>query len=252
MFKEKLDELINRNVPPLANGVVGFQSLDDVNKETNIWLSDVKLFAERYLKSHPLYNDITTALFHKKLGVVGVIKGHLISIQKDDDFNPEFDSVEPRPYLVVDNFNNKENKKYDLFLSHANKDKESFVDGLYNSLAKLGIRIFYDKETIEWGDNWKAKVLDGVNQSEFAIIVISDNFFGREWTEKELSELLSRQNNTGQKIVLPILKNITIEQLQHKYPLLADIQVIDAEKNSTEEITILFAKQIIKRIKRAN
>ena len=37
-------------------------------------------------------------------------------------------------------------KQYDLFLSHANKDKIAYVDALYASLSKLGIPIFYDKE----------------------------------------------------------------------------------------------------------
>lgn len=75
-------------------------------------------------------------------------------------------------------------KQYDLFLSHANKDKIAYVDALYASLSKLGIPIFYDKEVLQWGDKWKERILEGVAKSEFAIIVVSDNFFGREWTER--------------------------------------------------------------------
>ena len=127
--------------------------------------------------------------------------------------------------------------------------KEELVEDLYKSLDKLGIQIFYDKESIEWGDNWKDKILNGVKKAEFAIIVISENFFGREWTEKELKELLSRQNRNGQKLILPILKNITMEQLQQEYPSVADIQAIDSKNNSTDEIALMFAKQLIKRLK---
>ena len=92
-------------------------------------------------------------------------------------------------------------------------------------------------------------ILNGVKKAEFAIIVISENFFDREWTEKELTEFLSRQNRNGQKIILPILKNITVEQLQQKYPTVADIQAIDSSKHSTDEIGLLFARQLIKRLK---
>lgn len=53
------------------------------------------------------------------------------------------------------------------------------------------------------GDNWKDKILNGVKKAKFAIIVISENFFDREWTERELNELLSRQNRNGQKLILP-------------------------------------------------
>ena len=44
------------------------------------------------------------------------------------------------------------------------------------SLDKLRIRVFYDKDSIEWGDGWKDKIMEGVGQSEFAIIVISELF----------------------------------------------------------------------------
>lgn len=92
-------------------------------------------------------------------------------------------------------------------------------------------------------------ILDGTASSEFAIIVISENLFDREWTEKELHEFLERQNSSGQKIVLPLLHNISLEQLKEKYPALGDIQVIDTQRYSKEEKTILFAKELIKRYK---
>lgn len=120
---------------------------------------------------------------------------------------------------------------------------------MYNSLNKLGVKIFYDKETLEWGDKFKDKILEGTKKSEFAIIVISTNFFGREWTERELSEFLNRQNQNGQKLILPILHNITIEQLKEKYPSIADIQAIDASKYTCDQIVLLFARQFIKRLK---
>ena len=83
--------------------------------------------------------------------------------------------------------------EYDVFISHANKDKEDLVEELYQSLKALGISIFYDKESLEWGDKWKDKILME-QKSKIAIIVISENFFDREWTEKELNEFLNRQN----------------------------------------------------------
>ena len=140
-------------------------------------------------------------------------------------------------------------KKYDVFISHANKDKSDYVDELYLSLRKLNINIFYDSEILSWGDNWKQIILDGTEKSEFAIIVISENFFGREWTERELEEFLNRQNANGQKIVLPLLHNVTIDKLVEIYPYLGDIQMISTDKYSKEEITILFAKELIKRLR---
>lgn len=141
------------------------------------------------------------------------------------------------------------NKEYDVFISHANRDKEDFVEELYQAINKLGINIFYDRESLEWGDNWKAAILNGTKKSEFAIIVISENFFDREWTEKELVEFLSRQNRNGQKLILPILYNIKLTQLQERYPSVADIQAIDSKKYTCDQIAIMFARQLIKRLK---
>ena len=123
------------------------------------------------------------------------------------------------------------------------------MDQLKGSLDKLRVRVFYDKDTLEWGDKWKDKILEGVGQAEFAIIVISENFFGREWTEKELKEFLNRQNSSGQKIILPILHKITATQLKEKYPTVADIQALNSADHSCDEIALLFAGQLIKRLK---
>ena len=139
--------------------------------------------------------------------------------------------------------------KYDVFISHANVDKIEYVEQLKQSLDKLKINIFYDKDTLEWGDDWKDKILEGVEQAEFAIIVISENFFGREWTEKELNEFLNRQNKNGQKTILPILYKISVAQLKERYPAVADIQALDSADYSCDEIALKFACQLIKRLK---
>ena len=139
--------------------------------------------------------------------------------------------------------------EYDVFISHANKDKEELVEDLYQSLTKLSVNIFYDKESLKWGDKWKDRILDGAKRSEFAIIVISENFFDREWTERELSEFLNRQNENGQKLILPILHHITVGQLRQRYPSVADIQAIDAAEYTCDQIALLFSGELIKRLK---
>ena len=139
--------------------------------------------------------------------------------------------------------------KYDVFLSHANKDKNVLVNKIFKALDKLGINIFYDKDTLEWGDHWKERILEGTAKSEFAIIVISENFFGREWTEIELKEFLERERRDGQKLILPILHKVTAEQVERKYKTLTDIQFINSADYSSNEIALLFARQLIKRLK---
>lgn len=138
-------------------------------------------------------------------------------------------------------------KQYDVFISHASKDKNVYVDSLNAAVRKLGLNIFYDTDVLSWGDNWKQVILDGTKSSEFAIIVISNNFFDREWTEGELGEFLSRQNENHQKIVLPLLYGISLDELKEHYPELGDIQCVSADEHNIEEIVILLARELIKR-----
>ena len=168
------------------------------------------------------------------------------SVANDREFIDEMNGIEKR---LVPAYQARTLPKYDVFLSHANADKEQFVDELNSSLEKLGVRIFYDKKSFEWGDKWKDRILDGTKKAEFAIIVISKNFFDREWTEKELYEFLNRQNRGGQKLILPIVHNITNDDLRKKYPSVSEIQAIDSRNYSCDEIALLFARQLIKRLK---
>lgn len=140
-------------------------------------------------------------------------------------------------------------KKYDVFISHANKDKLSYVNDLNKVIKQLGINVFYDTDVLSWGDDFKQVLLTGTAESEFAIIVISKNFFGREWTERELNEFLARQNANGQKIILPLLYGITVDELKSQYPTLGNIQAIKSSDYSKSQIAIFLAKELIKRYK---
>ena len=81
-----------------------------------------------------------------------------------------------------------------------------------------------------------------MSNCKYGVIVVSPNFFDREWTEKELKELLSRQSETGNKLILPIAYEIELSDIRKKYKKLSDIQFIDASKYSVQDITIQLAK----------
>lgn len=240
-FERELNNLLERSgkiTPPIG--------IDRYDQSSEDWLNDVDIFSQKYLKEHPLYSRIKSLLFHRTDECFSQVASCLRSVAKDKDFIDKVNGIEKK---MVPAYQANSLPKYDVFLSHANADKQDFVDELYNSLNKLGVKIFYDKESLEWGDNWKERILDGTKKAEFAIIVISENFFGREWTEKELSEFLNRQNRNGQKLILPIVHNITNEDLRDKYPSVAEIQAIDSHTHSCDEIALMFARQLIRRLK---
>lgn len=219
------------------------------NRPSDDWVNDMEIFFNKYLKEHPLAGRIKTLSFHRSGDYFSQLVSCLKSIAKDKDFIDKMNGIEKK---TIPAYQAKTLPKYDVFLSHANADKLDIVEELNNSLEKLGVEIFYDKKSLEWGDKWKDRILEGTKNAEFAIIVISENFFDREWTEKELSEFLNRQNRNGQKLILPIVHNITNDDLKMKYPSIAEIQAIDSNNYTCDEIALLFARQLIKRLKAVN
>lgn len=139
---------------------------------------------------------------------------------------------------------------YDVFVSHANDNKQSFVDSLFAGLSRLRINIWYDSSEIEWGDDLKAKIMEGLEKCRFGIVVLSPEFMGRKWTEKELLELLNRQNERHEKVVLPLLYNLTVEQMVAKYPALASVKarVITADEDA-DDVVIDFARVMIRALR---
>lgn len=242
-FEEQLDSLLER-----AKSIVPPNKLKTAAEKqpADKWMNDVQIFYNTYLKDHALGQRINTILFHRSTGAFEELVSCLESVRGDKAFVNEKNGVST---VNIPKYRAKDVPEYDVFISHASKDKADLVEELYQSLNKLGVAIFYDKESLEWGDNWKDRILNGTKKAEFAIIVISENFFDREWTERELSEFLNRQNRNGQKLILPILHNITVSQLQKKYQSVADLQAIDSSKYNCDQIALLFARQLIKRLK---
>ena len=187
-----------------------------------------------------MYGVVTSTMYYKNsLKTVLTPQGLTYFDEKERAMKKDVSTISEKPLR----------KKYDVFISHANKDKLSYVNDLNKVIKKLGINIFYDTDVLSWGDNFKQVILDGTAESEFAIIVISKNFFGREWTERELDEFLAQQNASGQKTVLPLLYGITFDELKEKYPTLGDIQAITTKDYTKPELAILLAKELIKRYK---
>lgn len=199
---------------------------------------------------------LPTKMVDNEFNELEITKNYLIDTKGDID-NTKMIVLKKSVIDILDSLLNIEEKSkkddsFDVFISHASADKVAYVKALYNEIRKLGLKVFYDSDSIEWGDKWKERILDATSRSHFAIIVISKNFFGRKWTEKELSEFMHRQNKTKQKIVLPVLYGVTSEEINAQYPFLEDIQYINTKNYSRKDIALLFANQYIKHQKARN
>ena len=108
---------------------------------------------------------------------------------------------------------------YDVFLSHASEDKARFVEPLYKALTARGLTAWFDKAEIEWGDDLHQRMAEGLQRSRFGIIVLSPSFL-KYWPGKELSAFLAQEAATKTKRVLPVLLDLTWDQVAAKFPFM--------------------------------
>lgn len=110
--------------------------------------------------------------------------------------------------------------QYDVFISHATEDKESFVNALVEELTKRNVQVWVDALRVKWGDTLRKTIDEGLKKSRFGIVVISKHFIAKGWTQYELDGLFEREMTQG-KVILPIWHNITKAEVQDFSPSLA-------------------------------
>ncbi|MFV1975536.1 MAG: toll/interleukin-1 receptor domain-containing protein, partial [Candidatus Scalindua sp.] len=113
---------------------------------------------------------------------------------------------------------------YDVFVSHASEDKEDFVDALVKKLEEFNLEVWYDKNELTIGDDIQQNIISGIEFSLTGIVVLSPHFFDRNksWTKEELNKFLSRKEQNS-KVILPVLHNMSVEDLRKENPGLADV-----------------------------
>jgi len=119
---------------------------------------------------------------------------------------------------------------WDAFISHASADKESFVGGLAAALKKAGLKVWYDEFELKVGDSLRRKIDEGLAKSRYGIVVLSPNFFVRQWPQTELDGLAGRQNAEGRNVILPVLHSITVEQVREESPSLAGVVAVSSDR----------------------
>ena len=118
---------------------------------------------------------------------------------------------------------------WDVFISHAWEDKESFARPLAKALEAKGLRVWFDEFTLRVGDKLRRSIDHGLANSRYGVVILSPYFFGKEWPQKELDGLVQRES-TGEKVVLPVWHNISDEQIKGYSPTLADRIAVSSER----------------------
>lgn len=128
-------------------------------------------------------------------------------------------------------------EEYDIFVSHAYEDKESFVDEFVEALCNQGLKVWYDTDELKWGDSMREKIDKGLAKSRYGVVVLSPNYIAEHkyWTKAELNGLFQVETVNG-KTILPIWHNLTKKQVVEYSPIIADRKAMTTALMTPQEI----------------
>lgn len=126
-------------------------------------------------------------------------------------------------------------RTFDVFISHASEDKDDVVRPLALALQAGGLSVWYDEFELRIGDSLRRKIDRGLASSRFGIVVLSQAFFGKGWTEYELDGLVTR-SVSGDQILLPIWHNVSKREVIGYSPSLADKLARSTTTHTVEDI----------------
>jgi hypothetical protein len=140
-------------------------------------------------------------------------------------------------------FDNENERIYDVFISHASEDKDEVVRPLANALKDKGLQVWFDEFELRIGDSLRRKIDKGLANSRFGIVVLSQSFLKKGWTNYELDGLVTK-TVTGEQILLPIWHNISKREVIEYSPSLADKLARNTATHTVEEIASEIAQVI--------
>ena len=136
-----------------------------------------------------------------------------------------------------------------LFISHAWEDKEDFVEPLAKGLSE-DFDVRYDKDKLTLGDRMLASIDQGLSSCDYGVVVLSHNFFSKHWTREELEGLFALETKK-RKVILPVWKDVTADDVRKFSPILVHRYAVSADQGIEYVVDeIKKAVQIADRVKR--
>ena len=132
---------------------------------------------------------------------------------------------------------------WDLFISHASEDKDTFVRPLAVALQCLGVSVWYDEFSLRLGDSLSRSIDSGLADSSFGLVVVSPAFIRKPWPEYELRGLVAREI-TEDRVILPIWHGVTRTDVLAFSPPLCDKVALNTAGLSAEDVAIQILREV--------
>ncbi|KAG2663131.1 hypothetical protein I3760_16G013300 [Carya illinoinensis] len=105
--------------------------------------------------------------------------------------------------------------KYQVFLSFRGDTRNTFTSHLFNALREKFIYTFKDDERLKIGTPIKKELLEAIEKSKMAVIIISKGYASSTWCLEELAKIVECMNYRGMKVV-PIFYHVEPSDVRHQ------------------------------------
>jgi hypothetical protein len=112
--------------------------------------------------------------------------------------------------------------QWDFFISYASEDREVVAKPLAEELQKRRYRVWLDRFEIAEGEPFQDKILAGLANCRYGLVLLTPNFLRKDWPTRELDVLLAVEAIDDRSAILFVLHNLTGAELRARTPKLAD------------------------------
>jgi TIR domain/Tetratricopeptide repeat len=93
---------------------------------------------------------------------------------------------------------------YDIFLSH-NRQNKAWVRRLYKMLHELGVKVFFDDESIEPGEDVVSAIERGIENSRYVLLIVSRDSLASRWVALETAMTVYDHPANEDRTIIPVL-----------------------------------------------
>ena len=112
-----------------------------------------------------------------------------------------------------------------------------------DAIIAKGAKVWLDKYEMTVGDSLRQSIDDGLAHSRYGIVILSETYFKKFWTGKELNGLFAKQED-GKKVILPVWHNISKDKVKEYSPILADMVALKTADFTVDELADEFIKLV--------
>lgn len=116
----------------------------------------------------------------------------------------------------------QEPEQRDVFISHASEDKDAIARPLAAELQSRGHSVWFDDFELTLGDSLRRSIDRGLAESRFGLVILSPSFFAKQWPQRELDGLTTREIAGSTKVILPVWHEVDHAYVANFSPPLAD------------------------------